>query len=222
MKRIILTVFVIVSLGEVASRMASLETLQWICKPMIMLSLGGYYLLQTRNRSAVVLLAILFSLVGDVALIFESINPRYFMGGLLAFMIAHIAYIMAYRKHRYEPQEEGVQGIQKIRFAFPIILAGSGLVVILYPTLGALRLPVIVYAFVLVLMVLNALFRYGRTSARSFWMVFGGAILFMISDSILALDKFLTPISHAGIMIMVSYATAQFLLVQGLSEHPDG
>jgi len=188
---------------------------------MIMLSLGGYYLLLAKNRSAAVLLAILFSFAGDVALMFESIDARYFMGGLLAFMIAHIAYIMAYRKHQNTRQDEGVQGIQKIRFAFPIVLAGSGLVVILYPTLGALRLPVIIYALVLVLMVLNALFRYGRTSPQSFWMVFAGAILFMISDSILALDKFLTPISHAGTLIMATYATGQFLLVQGLSDHDD-
>ena len=219
MKKLVLTVFVLVSLAEIASGIIGIEMLHWICKPMIMVSLGAYYLLDTKHRSAVVLAAILFSLLGDIFLMLEASDQRFFMAGLLAFMTAHVAYIFAYRKHRYQAPEESLQGIQKIRLAFPIILAGSGLVVILYPTLGVLKLPVIVYALVLVMMVLNALFRYGRTPLQSFRLVFAGAIFFMVSDSILALNKFLTPISHAGSFVMITYITAQFLIVRGLCVH---
>jgi uncharacterized membrane protein YhhN len=79
--------------------------------------------------------------------------------------------------------------------------------------------PVMLYALVLTLMVLNALFRFKRTGAASFAMVFGGAILFMISDSVLAVNKFLEPVSHSGIWIMSTYISAQFLIVEGILQH---
>ncbi|MDH4090224.1 MAG: lysoplasmalogenase [Cyclobacteriaceae bacterium] len=220
MKKIILVLFVFVSMGEIVSGVVGAEALHWICKPMIMITLAVYYFRHDANtRSTSVALAILFSFTGDIALMFESAHQLSFVIGLLTFLSAHIFYIMAYRQHQHKLVVDGLQGIQKIRFAFPIILAGSGLVVILYPVLGVLKLPVIVYALVLALMVLNALFRYGRTTTASFWMVFGGAILFMVSDSILALNKFLMPVPQASVLIMSSYILAQFLLIEGLCNH---
>jgi uncharacterized membrane protein YhhN len=50
-------------------------------------------------------------------------------------------------------------------------------------------------------------------------MVFCGALTFMISDSLLAIDKFLLPVSHASLLIMSTYIIAQFLLIQGLILH---
>ena len=187
-----------------------------------MITLGMYYVLRASNhRSTVVLAAIFFSWVGDTALMFESTNSNFFIIGLVGFLISHLFYILAYRQHQHQGTEDALQGIKKIRFAFPIVLAGTGLVVILYPVLGALKVPVMVYALVLVVMVLNGLFRYGRTGNKSFWLVFGGAILFMLSDSILAINKFLEPVQQAGILIMSTYITAQFLLIEGLCAHFD-
>ena len=105
--------------------------------------------------------------------------------------------------------------------AFPVILAATGLVVVLYPRLGELRLPVVVYAGVLMFMVLNALFRFRRTNAQSFWMSFAGAVLFMLSDSILAINKFLEPVPNAGLLVMSTYLAGQFLIVRGLIRHQE-
>lgn len=110
-------------------------------------------------------------------------------------------------------------GLRRVRFSFPIVLAGTGLLVVLYPHLGELRIPVVVYALVLVIMVLNALFRYGRTPNSSFWLVFIGAFLFMLSDSLLAINKFKAPIPQGGIWIMTSYISAQYLIVEGIIRH---
>jgi uncharacterized membrane protein YhhN len=62
-----------------------------------------------------------------------------------------------------------------------------------------MKIPVLIYAAVLTGMVLVALFRFGKTSSSSFALVFGGAILFMISDSLIAINKFLEPLPMAGI-----------------------
>src|SRR5688572_20111957 len=192
MKRIASILFFIAAIGELFSIIAGLEQLHLVCKPLIMVTLGVYYLSSAReDRSLVVLLAIVFSLAGDTALMFDSIDPIYFMIGLVSFLISHVFYVIAYRQHQDNEEANALQGIQKLRAAFPIVFAGTGLVVILYPTLGALKIPVMIYALVLVVMVLNGLFRLGRTNSKSFGLVFAGVLFFMVSDSLLAINKFL-------------------------------
>ena len=141
------------------------------------------------------------------------------MLGLGSFLIAHIGYILAYNQHRSAQHGTELLGVQKFRFALPIVLAGTGLITVLYPHLGELRIPVSVYALVLVVMVLKALFRFGFTNAKSFWLVFIGALLFMVSDSLIAINKFLSGFDAAGLAIMSTYMVAQFLLIKGLLLH---
>lgn len=220
MKKIALVLFFIAAFGDLLSIIAGLETLHVICKPLIMVTLGVYYLSSAEdNRSVVVMLAIIFSLAGDVFLMFDSVDPIYFMAGLVSFLISHIFYIVAYRQHQNEDEADALHGIQKLRAAFPIVLAGTGLVVILYPSLGDLRIPVMIYAIVLVVMVLNGLFRLGRTNNKSFMLVFVGAMFFMISDSLLAVNKFFSPLPYSGLMIMGTYIAAQYMIVEGLLVH---
>ena len=223
MKRISLILFFIAAIGELISIMAGLDQLHFVCKPMILVTLGVYYLSAAEeNRSMIVVLAIVFSLAGDVSLMFDSIDPVYFMVGLICFLVSHVFYIVAYRQHQNHEEANALQGIQKLRAAFPIVLAGTGLVVILYPSLGDLKFPVIIYALVLVVMVLNALFRLGRTNNKSFGFVFVGALFFMVSDSILAINKFLHPMEYSGLYVMSTYIAAQYLIVEGLINHSQG
>jgi uncharacterized membrane protein YhhN len=220
-KKIALTLFGVVSTAVLVSTVVEAPVLHFICKPLIMITLGGYYISSTdgENRNFSVLVAIFFSCVGDILLMFVDRNELYFMLGLGAFLIAHVFYIFAYRQHKDASHPDELQGVHRIRLAFPVILAGSGLVVILYPTLGALKIPVLLYAITIVIMVLNALFRFGRTQSASFWMVFIGAVFFMISDSLIAINRFVTPISSAHLLIMITYIAAQVLIVEGLLRH---
>jgi uncharacterized membrane protein YhhN len=218
MKKVIFAIFVLASLVHLVAGFTDHVIALQISKPLIMLSLLVYYIVSAKEeRSLVVILAIVFSLAGDVLLMY----PDRFVPGLLAFLVSHIFYIIAYRQHRGEPNENTLQGVHRIRLAFPIILAATGLVIVLYPLLGELRIPVMVYATILAVMALQALFRYGRTTAESFWMVFSGAVLFMVSDSMLAINKFLSPVSQSHFWIMLTYITAQFLIVKGLLKHQD-
>jgi uncharacterized membrane protein YhhN len=213
--KIFLAFFVIVSIGEVASEVTDITWLHQLTKPLIMISLIGYYVTSVTVRSGIVIAAMIFSLAGDVLLM----NPDYFIPGLVAFLLSHVLYIFAYRKHQWEESTSALTGVHRTRLAFPILLAGTGLVVILYPSLGDLKIPVIVYATVISLMAMTALFRYGKTNQKSFWLVFAGAILFMMSDSILAINKFLTPLDMGGFFIMLTYISAQYCIVMGLLEH---
>jgi uncharacterized membrane protein YhhN len=223
MKRIFLYLFALASVGEIISTLSDLHWLGTICKPALMITLGLYYWSSQRERQEPivfsVVMAIIFSCLGDVLLMLQGSNPNYFMVGLGAFLFAHIFYIFAYKQHQREESGNELQGLQKIRFALPIVLAGTGLVTILYNRLGDLKIPVLLYAGVLTYMVLVALFRFGRTNAGSFAMVFGGAILFMMSDSLIAINKFLDPLSQIEFWVMITYISAQFLIIRGLIRH---
>ena len=226
MKKIFLYLFLLASVGEICFELFAVpEVIHLICKPALLITLGLYYwttqkeLQQAVNNS--LLVAIIFSWAGDVFLMFQQSNANFFMFGLGSFLIAHIFYIFTYKQHCSEESGAELQGLQKIRFALPIVLAGTGLVTILYSRLGDLKIPVLLYAGVLTLMVLNALFRFGKTNTASFTMVFGGAILFMISDSLIAINKFLEPLPMAGFWIMTTYIAAQYLIIRGLIRHQD-
>src|SRR6185369_11887379 len=146
--------------------------------------LAAFYRQSVSSINGRFLLALLFCWLGDVFLLFDPMNEIFFMAGLGSFLLAHVILIFTYRI--LISPEDNFKGTQRIRLSFPIILVGSGLVVILYPRLGDLKFPVIAYALVLTVMVLQSIFRLGRTNAKSFWLVFFGAALFMLSDSLLA------------------------------------
>lgn len=221
MKKITLYFFLAVGVGEIVSIGFDITFLQIICKPLIMIALGFFYWssVNKENRSVSLNVAIMLSCAGDVFLLLQNLNQSYFILGLLAFLMAHVFYTLAYRQHKNDDSTNALRGVQRVRFAFPIILAGTGLVVVLYPVLGSLKLPVMIYSGILIIMVLNSLFRYGYTNAKSFWMVFAGAILFLVSDSVLAINKFLQPINQGIFIVMLTYIVAQFFIIQGLIYH---
>ena len=223
MKKIFLYLFILSGIGVLAADYGNAQLVYIICKPMIMISLGLHYRMtmheEDKPLSKSVLFAMLFSCAGDTLLMLQERDEKFFMFGLGAFLAAHIFYILTYKQHQSGDTTNELQGLQKIRYAFPIVLSGTGLIVILYNRLGGLKLPVLVYAIVLTWMVLAALFRFGKTTTSSFAMVFGGAILFMISDSLIAVNKFLEVLPMAGFWIMATYIAAQYLIVTGLSKH---
>lgn len=223
MKKVFLYLFILVSVGVLIAEIGNAEWVYLICKPAIMIALGLHYVVLQREQnqppSKIVLLAVIFSCAGDTLLMFQGKDGNFFMFGLGAFLVAHIFYILAYRQHQSADTSNELQGLQKIRYAFPILLSGTGLVVVLYNRLGGMKIPVLIYAIVLTGMVLAALFRFGKTSSSSFALVFGGAILFMISDSLIAINKFLEPLPMAGVWIMITYIVAQYLIITGLSKH---
>ena len=84
--------------------------------------------------------------------------------------------------------------------------------------LNDLRIPIMVYMMVISIMVILAGYRYGRVNKFSFKLIYIGAIFFVMSDSILAYNKFAEPISFSGVWIMGTYMLAQYLITMGTIE----
>ena len=216
----LLITFIVLSVLEMMGVAIANSTLINLAKPLLVLSLIANYRYTAQQPSTIFTTALFFCWMGDVLLMFQEKGELFFILGLICFLIGHVLFIISYRQARWKESDNSLMGTQRARFAFPIILAGTGLVITLYPSLGDMRIPVLIYALVITLMVLNTSFRYGRTSVKSYWMVFAGAFLFMTSDAILALNKFQAPFPHAELYIMLTYIVAQFLIVKGIIEHP--
>lgn len=217
MKKYFLVLFILISGVQLYAQLFNEDVLHTFSKPFIIPALIGFYVFSRGSKPLclIFLIALFFSWVGDVLLMQE----KFFRTGLLAFLISHLGYIMTWRKHRNAAAENPLTGLHRLRMAFPVILYGTGMVVVLLPHLDNLKIPVLLYAGVLTWMVLQALFRYGYTTSPSFTYVFAGSVLYMLSDSLLAFNKFVQPVGMAGFWIMLTYIAAQFLLVTGILRH---
>lgn len=215
--RWILVLFFLSALLELASQVLGLPALHLVAKPLLAIFLIAYYCRQVPFVNRTFLGALFFCWLGDVFLLFDHLNELFFMAGLLSFLVAHLLLILTYRRLQWA--EDHFQGTQRVRLSFPVILVGTGLVIVLFPKLGDLKIPVMMYALVLTLMALQSIFRLGRTTTKSFWLVFFGAVSFMLSDSLLAINKFDQPIFLAGVWVMTTYITAIYLIVLGVLAH---
>lgn len=220
---------------EVYAELANDETIRFFSKPLLMIILIFYYAANVQGPvhkfHKLMIAAFFFSWIGDVALMFVPRNesdlllmgipkaPNFFLVGLVGFLIAHVLYCFAFARvshHHVVPLLK-----RKIWVAIPLALYMVALLAMLVPAISAtpetkpFLIPVIVYSSVIACMVAFALNRYGRVNDQSFALVFGGALLFMLSDSLIAISKFMTPFDLAPVGIMVLYITAQYLIAKG-------
>jgi uncharacterized membrane protein YhhN len=148
-----------------------------------------------------VTLGLCFSLLGDVILML----PRNrFLAGLVSFLLAHLAYLTAFTS--------GVPFGAVLSLLPPLLAIGLILLYVLWPGLGRMRLPVLLYTNVIVVMVWQALSRGRVLGSTGATLAAVGAVLFMASDALLALDRFRKPLPHRQVWIMVSYGVAQALI----------
>ena len=213
-KSIWLYLFFAALILELAAVALSWELAQYIAKPLLMTFLGAYFIQQSRGSIAarqLVLLAIFFSWLGDVFLLMQEDNSRYFMAGLVCFLIAHFFYIFFFLRVR---SIETVAEPWRLLRIIVVAVYVAVLFIYLYSSLGELRLPVLAYALALGTMLVCCWHAFTAGSSW-FWFCLAGAVLFVISDSLLAINKFKSPFPASGFWIILTYALAQFAIVYG-------
>jgi uncharacterized membrane protein YhhN len=206
--------FAISAMTVLVSLLLGLQSVYLAAKPLLMITLLFYFLGASKGYPrwrVYVAIALIFSWGGDVFMI----SSDWFIAGLVSFLIAHVFYIIAYQ------QTGAASGTLKPFDIIKFVVYGIALIWIIYPGLGDLLVPVLVYAAVLLIMGIWAHKRRGATSAGSFTLVATGAILFALSDGMIAVNKFAYAIPAERILIMTTYITAQYLIVQGLIQHTE-
>lgn len=200
----------------------SLPLAALISKPMLMVFLGLYFIIHCpglkSSHCLPPLAAVFFSWLGDVFLMFQHLSERWFLAGLGAFLIAQIMYVIAYTRYR-DPVSVLTRPVIRVVLYTLLVLYAMLLWSKLYPVLNGFLLPVTLYTLAILTMTLMAAARIGRTSPMSFVLVLAGSVLFLISDSMIAINKFLQPLPAERILVMSTYFTGQFLIIRGLVIH---
>jgi uncharacterized membrane protein YhhN len=182
------------------------DLLHYILKPLTTLLIAGIALAIPSPISDtyrwLVILGLLLSLAGDVFLMLP--DDRLFLFGLASFLVAHLFFIGAYRTRG---GFDFTWWLVLLYLAYTVVL-----IYLLWPTIGNMRIPVIIYGAVLMVMGWQAAEMWVRWSDLSALAAMLGAILFMLSDSTLALNKFRAPIRQSAIIIMSTYWAAQLLI----------
>jgi uncharacterized membrane protein YhhN len=206
--------FVIVSGLHLIALTMSIEILSMVSKPLIILSLIYYF-----NKSVVetpisklVIFALGCSLIGDAALMFQNENETLFMVGLGFFLLAHVGYAFI----NFNLVDDDQREIKLYWQDIPLIIIGFAVFLLIKDGLGNLQIPVLSYIVIISFMAITARQRYKRCDNQSFWLIMTGALFFVLSDTLLAIDKFLKPIEDEGFLIMSTYIIAQFLIIRGI------
>jgi uncharacterized membrane protein YhhN len=191
--------------------------LEYVAKPAVMIALF-FWLWTSAGFSGALLwfgLGILLSLLGDVLLMISL--DRLFLAGLVAFLLAHVAYIIGFNSP-LPPLSAwgfllalmiGIGGVRILRrIIAPLQTQGQ----------AALRIPIIIYGFVISIMLLSAMLKLTDISwsAGASLLVALGAFLFYISDILLAWMKFIAPIKNGRIYNILAYHLGQIALIAGV------
>lgn len=190
------------------------DEIAWYLKPILLpfLILETYSSENFKTKN-LLLSALFFSWIGDIILMFADKGELYFIFGLVSFLIAHIIFILLFSK-----QEKENTSTNKL-FWVGLVIVGIylfGMLSLLYPSLGDLKIPVTVYAITISTMLLMAIKGYFNWSKPNNLTVLLGALIFVSSDSILAINKFHSELPKSGFLIMITYIVAQFLITKGI------
>lgn len=201
--------------AEIVAQYFGFRNAQFFSKPSLMLILLVYFWTSAPASSArkyLIISALFFSWLGDIFLLFEKQNPQLFIFGLGSFLAAHLFYIVYF-------YQIGTKNAVKKKLRFlpssAILIYVVSLFALLAPTLGKLQIPVAVYTLALSIMLLTSVHAFDFNKRGFAKLCVAGTTLFVISDSLLAVNRFYQPFAFAGILIMLTYASAQFLITAG-------
>jgi uncharacterized membrane protein YhhN len=195
------------AVGDWIAKATENRRLEYLCKPatlafLIVVAATLDPAVDAGTRRAWFVAALVFSLAGDVLLML----PRdLFTGGLAAFLVGHICYVAGFWS-----QDAPTPGA----FVLTAVIVVAVLAPVLMRILGAVRgtpdlVPVTVYSVVIAVMLASAI-ASGNVVAGV------GAALFVVSDSMIAWDRFVRPFPAAGVAIIVTYHLGQAGLVLSL------
>lgn len=216
------TGFLVVLLVNLLSNHFHWQLPQVVSKALLMPLLVTQLFLAKRNTEEkawrLVLAGLLASWLGDLFLL-KGAEPSIFIAGLLSFLTAHVLYILYYR--RYKPSLDQTWFWKHPVISFLVAGYGIAYYAFLLEKLGTMVIPVAIYCMVITIMLLQAL-ACQETVAPSVYRLFvWGAALFVLSDSILAFNKFYMPLEWAGVAIMATYGFAQLLITNGAMANGD-
>lgn len=218
MSKALLGAFILVSVGNLVANFFEWELGVFFTKPLLMTFLAAWFYMETGLSTAfhrLIFFGLLFSVAGDVFMMLAASDPKYFLLGLGNFLITHLFYIAAFLKF-----PEGKNGLvrRKPWLLLPVLAFLVFMNVYLWPDLPeAFLIPVFVYSMVISGMLITALNMVGRVEGSASKLLVYGALLFVLSDSLIAVHKFKAtgiPALTFSLAIMSTYLLGQYLIAK--------
>jgi len=219
MSYLLIGVALIVAITDWVAVATRRKTLEYFAKPGVMLVLL-VWLWQASGFSGSLIwfgLGLVFSMAGDI---FLMLPRERFIAGLVAFLLAHVAYIIGFNQ---TPTAFNLAGFVLAVLVALVFLRVYRRIAVGLDSSGqpALKTPVLVYSLVISVMLLSALL----TLAADTWqagaaiLISAGALLFFLSDTLLAWNKFVTPIRWGRLAVIITYHLGQILITVGAAWH---
>ncbi len=204
LRKLLILFFFSVSTVDIVGVVLQNSILQLIFKPLIIITLIVLYYFSVKKKNNWYLLALVFSLLGDVFLLDKN---NMFLFGIASFLITQLLYIFIIFRQMDKPSY-----FHKFLYAFLFANYVVYLLSLLKPNLGELFYPVLIYGISISIFGYISTLNYVTKRTRSALILMFGAILFIVSDSLIALHKFHVPQSFYPLAIMVSYVLAQYFI----------
>lgn len=195
----------------------------YLVKPMFMVVLMVFHFKAIPQKfglfSKLIQFGLFFSWIGDIALMFDEKVEILFVVGLAAFLIAHLGYAAAFL-NSIKRSNKPIKGLKALGFAGPFaVFTGAFFFFIKEGLPQELFVPVLAYTVVISLMGITAAWRHGHVNARTFNWILIGAILFILSDCVIAVNKFVVDFDYDAILNMTLYLSGQFMITVGAVYH---
>ncbi|MEN9299888.1 MAG: hypothetical protein RLZZ429_2201 [Bacteroidota bacterium] len=216
-RKILLVIFLLILLMHCLSIQVEMTQIRNVTKiilvPLLMIHLLINHSL--RVLGYLPLIALLFSWIGDILLLGDE--PAFFLSGMIAFVMTHVSYSFTFLKiKQITPQDRSY-------FVIPFgALLVFSLMVFFYlkDDLGSYMVPIIFYMLFISLMAALAI--HTRTNVKiqtlSLYTFIPGALLFVVSDSLLAVNMFKTQHIVVEVLVMLTYGLAQFFITRGFQK----
>ncbi|MCD8447886.1 lysoplasmalogenase [Tenacibaculum finnmarkense] len=204
-------IFLIIAILDVYAVITQHKSLEIICKPLLMTSLVIVYLVSLKKGEKAnfwLVSALFFSFWGDVFLLDKT---NYFVFGLGSFLVAHIMYIKMTANFLKKTAV-----IQIVKSAVIFVALFVTIFLLIKDNLGEMLVPVLVYGTAISGFGTCALLNYQQEKSTENTVLLLGAILFIASDSGIALNNFYSPTHFFDIAIIILYVLAQFLIVKAI------
>ncbi len=208
-KKIAFFVFILVSILDIIGIIFKVEGLLYVFKPFIMLSLLFLYTRSVFETNKWYTTALIFSLFGDVFLMYSGQLP--FKIGLVSFLIAHILFIKIVINRIKE-----VNFLKGLFSAIPFLAVFGLLIFTLKDALHEMLWPVIIYGLTIATFGTVSLLDFLNTKSKKSLLMLSGAIIFMISDSLLAINKFYNPAHILDVTVIITYVLAQYFIFRSM------
>lgn len=216
-RKILLVIFLLILLMHCLSIQVEMTQIRTVTKVVLVPLLMIHLLINRSLRllGYLPLIALLFSWIGDILLLGDE--PAFFLSGMIAFVMTHVSYSFTFLKIKQVTPKD------RSYFIFPLLaLLAFSLLVFFYlkDYLGSYLIPVLFYMVFISLMA--ALAFHTRTNSKiqtlTLYTFIPGALLFVVSDALLAINMFRVQHIVLEVLVMLTYGLAQFFITRGFQK----